>query len=714
MIIEAVSAIEKPLHVDDPNLPWPELGSEVETLFETMHSVLVKEQVAADPAMQALHIQTTNHLRHVRFDFVIDPESPDYTHDYVLDGPYAYRPTMQAVAKTSEFFTILNASDTESIGYTAPDTAREAELEKQQRAVTRKIINDPLGSYAEFKQRLDTQGMEASFPEFASTVELLRQRMLSGGDVQEVCQGNLRMEKFRSLTLAHLDALADNGESDFPYTTTVLTIERAMEFFDVVKRAQMGDEAPGLYHSGRYEYYFPYLLARKDHIIFPTSATLGATDLIKVRGVPIGFIGVNTDTERVDGFKQTPYEFFHHDVNHSRRMYQFFSETAAAQGMTILEFAAESNAFINQSLLPLILPHKDETPQDKNRRIATRMLIFEMVHEDALAASPAAMAAAIMRPAMLRTPFERIDNDKTVTYVMEPGATTLAYVFRKLAHTFYDSPDQRYDALGDEAARSRLEIVKAGVDLYRTVTDDDISDIELLKRLEQLVATDEGFPEAFMAEVLDDMKIRGENRHDTTFIVSKPTSPDTALERIRSSGRIIHSIFGFSGLGYRHPDDVMQAVENDLRQLNPDITTVAIGATEEGIGAAYKVARDLGFTTLGIVSSKSIVYDGRYSDFVDEVVIVHDTEWGGYVPGSTDMTPTTQVFVKGSDSIAAYGGGQITAVSIREAKKRGVKVTYTPAEMNPDNIERDNANASEAELRGAAYAAWQSMEGDII
>ncbi|GEM_PF-2187277 len=705
MVNAASGAVEHPSQPTEinPNALAPELAANVDGLFDTLATPAIAERIAGNQALQALHTQTVNHLQHVRFDYTIEPESPDYTHDYVLPGAYTRRPSQIAIAKGDEFLNILQPDQTEPLPYEAVDEAREAELNAAQKAVTREIIQDPLKAYQDFHDRLQQAGEQASFPEFAPTVELLRARVLSSPAVAAICTGDPSMEKFRRLTLGHLDNIIDNAETPFPYTNTVLAIERATEFFDVVCRAEMGEDAPELYHSGRYEYYLHYLLAQKEHIIFPTGSALSATDLIKVRGVPIGFVGVNTTVERVDGFKQTPYEFFHHDVNHSRRMFQFLSEAAERHEQSVPEFAADSNTFVHNELLPIFIPTEQDSEAERNHKIATRMLLFEILHEDALPANPNMMAEAILRPPMLRTPFERIEDD-TVVYFMEPGATTLAYVFRKLAHTFYDTPDQRFAALGDDAARSRWEIVKAAVNVYRTISDDPITDEALVRNLEQLVATDEGFPEAFFNEVLDDMKERADTTRDFTFLVSKPETAAASLARIKALGKRVHTLFGFSDLGYRDEAAMLGAVRANLEQFDPEQTIVAIGATPGGIGGAYRTAKDLGFATLGIVSSKSIAHGGNYSDAVDEVVIVKDTEWGGYLPDQPDIiTPTTEVFVEASDSIAAFGGGNITAVSLAEAVQRGVPVTFEPFKLQPAD------NNPTLDSYGPAYEAWQRI-----
>ncbi len=94
----------------------------------------------------------------------------------------------------------------------------------------------------------------------------------------------------------------------FPYLKTIEAIQRAVEFFDILRRTDDPTRSPFLYHSDRYDYYGHFLKAQiPDHIMLPTLASLGATDILKARGVPIGLIGVTTDATVFTGliFRQS-------------------------------------------------------------------------------------------------------------------------------------------------------------------------------------------------------------------------------------------------------------------------------------------------------------------------------------------------------------------------------------------------------------------------
>jgi hypothetical protein len=690
----------------DPNTPRPEFAVHVTQLLEVLAQPDIQEIIASDQAMGALYTQTINHLKHVSLGFAVREDSSDYVHEPVLKGAYAERPTIIALEKGLDFLDILKGAPVEMTPFRPYDKDRRLEIRALQKNETMDIVNNPLKKYEELSARLAEQGPNAAFPEFKHTVDYLVEALLADEKVEAMCTGNPSMARFREIVLAKLHAVT-NAEAfgvEMPYTETILAIERAEEFFDVLRRGQMTSEVPKLYHSDRYEYYMHYLLAQKEHIMFPTITGLGIKEFLEVRGVPIGFLGVNVKTNWVDGYWQTPYEFFHHDINHSRRMWQFFKEQAKREGLSVLEFARKYDKFVQETVMPLVNPDEKDNIATTQRKMVLEILLFEVLHEDALPATPEVIQKALLREPLVRTPFEEIDGD-TVVYLMEEGATTLAYAFRKLIHTFYDKPGERRKTLIEEGLRTRSKIVEAAKFFMDAVyPDDSMSDEELIKLLEQLVVTDEGFPDNFKMDFEKDIKDRkDESEGDFAFIVSNPMDAPTTLQNIRDTVKLpIHSLYGYSDLGYANEESIMQKIREDLMQLDPSKVAIAIGATPGGIGKAYEIAKDLGFTTVGIVSSKSLAHEAKYSQFCDHGFIVRDTEWGGYLPGTEDiMAPTTEVFVEISQSIAAYGGGNNTLVALIEAKKRGKSIQYTPAIVNFENAE---TLGYKGDMRGPVYA----------
>lgn len=91
------------------------------------------------------------------------------------------------------------------------------------------------------------------------------------------------------------------------------------------------------------------------------------------------------------------------------------------------------------------------------------MIFFEMFHEDAQVAVKSSAEKALLRAPNTLTPFEHIrDGESRVMYTMEPGATILAYVYRKLAGNFYDVPDDRQEYICIADSRTQKNVALAG------------------------------------------------------------------------------------------------------------------------------------------------------------------------------------------------------------------------------------------------------------
>ncbi len=478
--------------------PTPSYQNAVQDALATIQNdERVRQGIKSDAALKAYYIQVLNQLRHVSLSFSIRDNT--YTHDYVLRGPYPKEPTELALKRAEEFIKVVHSGSVHVKRIQVPAT-RMQQLMKEQKDWVKKITTNPLDSYTEMHQRLQTLGVNASFPELGSIVEYLKLHLQSDENIIRLVNSNSIVGNYWHIAIEYLDHVSS---AQFPYLRTVESIQRALEFLDVFHRAHDPTRSPKLYHSDRYDYYGHFLKASvPHHIMIPTIVSLGATDILKARGVPIGFIGVNTDITWVDGFYQTPYEFWVHDINHSRRMWQFFKETAEKKGLSAIEFAKISDLLVREKLIPLIAINKNEDDVTKNRKRLLKVLLFEILHEDALAADVEVILNAVLRPPNLITPFEEM-NGNEVTYVMEPGATTLAYAYRKLAHDFYDMPGARIDNVVAEKFRTREGIVEVALRLGASLGADLRREV-----LEYYVSTDLGFPKDFKSTLEKDIKAR--------------------------------------------------------------------------------------------------------------------------------------------------------------------------------------------------------------
>src|SRR4249920_3748814 len=72
---------------------------------------------------------------------------------------------------------------------------------------------------------------------------------------------------------------------------------------------------------------------------------------------------------------------------------------------------------------------------------------------------------------------------------------------------------------------------------------------------------------------------------------------------IRAKQMTVLTFTGYSGAQYEDPAALREHAARVLEGQAPAKTLINIGATADGIGAVYEVAKQKGFTTLGIVST---------------------------------------------------------------------------------------------------------------
>lgn len=165
---------------------------------------------------------------------------------------------------------------------------------------------------------------------------------------------------------------------------------------------------------------------------------------------------------------------------------------------------------------------------------------------------------------------------------------------------------------------------------------------------------------------------------------------------------------GYSGSGYEDAATMLRQAARILGEQDPSTTLVNIGGTEVGIGAVYEVAKRKGFTLMGIVSTLARDEDAALSPCVDYVFFVRDSTWGGRLPDTNELSPTSQAIVEISTSFVAFGGGAVARDELLEGKRVGKPVTFVPADMNHAQA-RAKANRKNLpvpiDFRGAAHRA---------
>ena len=157
---------------------------------------------------------------------------------------------------------------------------------------------------------------------------------------------------------------------------------------------------------------------------------------------------------------------------------------------------------------------------------------------------------------------------------------------------------------------------------------------------------------------------------------------DAARRHFAARGKTVLTFLGYSGSGYEDEAVMIAQAVLILNEADPNTTLVNIGATPDGIGAVYPLAQRLGFETTGIVSTQARANGVAMSAFVDTVFEVQDDTWGGFIKGTTRLSPTSQAMVDCSDRLVAIGGGEVARDELLVAQQQGKPTQFIPADMN--------------------------------
>jgi hypothetical protein len=169
------------------------------------------------------------------------------------------------------------------------------------------------------------------------------------------------------------------------------------------------------------------------------------------------------------------------------------------------------------------------------------------------------------------------------------------------------------------------------------------------------------------------------------------------------------TFLGYSAAEYENKAAMLEHAARILDAYDPKATIVNIGATPDGIGAVYATAKQRGFPTAGIVSTQAKENNVKLSPCVDVVFFVRDATWGGFIPGTERLSPTSAAMVENSDVLIAIGGGEVARDELIAARRLGKKVQFIPADMNHE-VARERARKrgqlAPTDFRGAAGAVF--------
>ena len=198
-------------------------------------------------------------------------------------------------------------------------------------------------------------------------------------------------------------------------------------------------------------------------------------------------------------------------------------------------------------------------------------------------------------------------------------------------------------------------------------------------------------------------RLREKNR-----VVGWNMNPDEVGAFFSKREEIVLTLLGFSA-SYENEATMLQRVRETLSGYSPETTLVNIGATTGGIGAAYPLAKSLGFTTTGIVSTLAFDDMRQISEAVDHICFITDNQWGGKLPDSDELSPTSEAMVTCSDILVGIGGGEISRDEMLAGQEQGKPVYFYQAQVNHEwaiqNAEKSGLPKPES-FWGAAHEVF--------
>jgi hypothetical protein len=170
-------------------------------------------------------------------------------------------------------------------------------------------------------------------------------------------------------------------------------------------------------------------------------------------------------------------------------------------------------------------------------------------------------------------------------------------------------------------------------------------------------------------------------------VVGWSMTPDAAVAFIRGHRKTVLTLIGFS-VDYEDENGMLQIVRGVLARYTPQSTLVNIGVTKGGLGVVYPLAKSLGYVTTGIVSTEAFAFWRDISEHVDHICFIKDRLWGGFLPDSTELSPTSRAMIDCSDILIGIGGNEVGRDELIAGRDLGKPVQFFPAEMNHEWVIR--------------------------
>ena len=211
-----------------------------------------------------------------------------------------------------------------------------------------------------------------------------------------------------------------------------------------------------------------------DEIIIPTYEHIGATDLLKVRWIPLRFVWLSNTFLYVDEFWQSPIEFFLHDMDHSLRMALEDTKICKTNWITREQYREESLSFTKNVVIPMIQIKKEDCEEEKELKKLKKVIFFEICHEDSRPLTKEVIINGILTEEGKDIHREYIDiitetnfYNRVETIEAQWWVSPLAFVLHKLQHGFFDDVDNQISQIVSPKYRNAEYIAKAAYEILR-------------------------------------------------------------------------------------------------------------------------------------------------------------------------------------------------------------------------------------------------------
>jgi len=368
------------------------------------------------------------------------------------------------------------------------------------------IIDNGKTIYPSLRTFFHNNPLMTSIPELKYCIDYLKY----GLDIEFInqkCSENAVLEQLRQSLYCSILSVTSDKENNYLYSSTIRVIMKIIDFYDIIIRSIK--QVPPYYHKYRYERFVDYCISQASNglFMFPTFANIGATDLLKLRCYPMFPIGLSLTLTFVDEYEQSPVEFFIHDINHIRRMFDSnildmneknidtsnFDETISYYNESYLclrEIFTIMNNNTNKKTqlregyeyinIPKIEMNKSQTeirivhlkrddysnvmndePIDLGYSQLIKIIVFEITHEDSLPMHKDVICRSILRNSGIETIFPRIDQYGKVIKQIELGGSILGFVKYKLRYGFFDDINSPMEQIVKIFYRTDKQILNA-------------------------------------------------------------------------------------------------------------------------------------------------------------------------------------------------------------------------------------------------------------